>query len=105
MVSDKSVYKNIDDDVRERIGILGVCGVYNEGCKISYAPCVGDVVALYSRLMNGNEEDPYIRVKILGFAEGRVFGEIVENCNNQIPLGTKVSFSENRMFPAMHSQG
>ena len=95
-----SDYRDIDDEVMKRSGNLGVCRAYHEGQKLDYALKVGDYAKLHSRLAKGTDEEISIRVRILAFANGKVLGETEDNYCNPIPVGSKVSFSEDRIISA-----
>ena len=107
MTNDYSSFKDIDADVIENTKEERVSRVVKGNTiidqSIVYASQIGDFVTLYSRIDKESEEERRIKVKILAFANGKVLGETVDNFYNPMPVGSKVSFSKNRIFVASDS--
>ena len=95
-----SDFRDIDDEVLKRSGNLGVCRAYHKGQKLDYNLKIGDYAKLHSKLAKGTDEEISVKVKIIAFANGKVLGETEDNYYNPIPVGSKVSFSEDRIISA-----
>ena len=98
MMNNLSDFRNVDEEVMVRSGILGVCRAYTKDQKLDYSLRIGDYATLHSKLVQGPEEEICVRVKIVGFENGLILGETVDNYYNPIPVGTKIAFSESRVM-------